>query len=172
MLFFDNGTSTTQDAGNWTPLLKNISSNPNSLKGDIQIEDVQIRGLLDFGQTNVGAAGLELKIYTQLSLDRVKFSQISWMAMQNESKQQFTITNSVFDTVMRDQARCRSCFAVRITGNKFIHSDDDSVALHQASYIQGPGGERENLLVEGNDFEDTTGVHILGARSAIVGGWH
>ena len=88
--------------------------------------------------------------------------------MQNEGIQRFAVTNSVFDTVMRDQARCRSCFAARIIGNKFVHSDDDSVALHQASYIQGAGVVREGLIVENNDFEDTTGVHILGARSAIV----
>ena len=170
IIAFDNGTSTTRDSGSWTPLFENISGSATALKGSIQIEDPQLRGLLDFGRVNVGGAGLELNNYTDLEFDRIKFYQIPYMAMQNEAIQRFTVSNSGFDTVMSDQARCRSCFAVRIIGNKFIHSNDDSVALHQASYVQGAGVVREGLIVEGNDFEDTLGVHILGARSAIIRG--
>ena len=130
------------------------------------------RGTLDFGQVNpqAGAPATELHNYTGITFDRGKFYQIPVMAMQQEFDLQFTVTNSIFDTVMRDQARCRSCFAVRIIGNKFLHSDDDSVALHQANYITGPGNIRENLVVEGNDFEDTTCIHILGARNLVVRG--
>ena len=170
ILVFDNGTSVSQDNGNWTPLFKNTSGSASSPKGSLEFEDIQIRGLLDFGQVNVGASGVELNNYTAVAFDRVKFYQMPWMAMQNESIDEFSVFDSTFDSVMRDQARCRSCFSARIIGNKFVHSDDDSVAFHQANYLQGPGLEGEGVVVEGNDFEDTTGVHILGAREAVVRG--
>lgn len=122
--------------------------------------DFHIRGLLDFGQTNVGSSTIELNNYAELKLSRMKFSQLPWMAMQPESIRLYSVTDSVFDSVMRDQARCRSCFSAFVTNNRFRHSDDDAVALHQANYIRGAGVIREGLHVENNELEDTAGIHI------------
>ncbi len=170
ILVYDSGTSVSYETGVWTPLLKNITGVPTSLKGSIQIEDMQFRGLLDFGRVNTGAAALELNNYTALHIDRAKFYQMPFMAMQNESIADFLVANSVFDTVLRDQARCRSCFSGRIIGNRFVHSDDDTVAFHQANYITAPGTVREGLVVEGNMFEDVQGISLIGGRLAIVRG--
>ena len=168
IIAFDNGTSTIQDRGDWTPLFERLEGSPSSLNGTFQVADVQIRGLLDFGQVNAGGPALEMNYFSAIDFDHVKFYQIPWMAMQLEGARAFTVTNSVFDSVMRDMARCRSCFSTRIIGNQFIHGDDDAVALHQAYYVKGPGTIREAIVVEGNDLEDVQGIHLIGARDAIV----
>ena len=84
ILAFDNGISTSQDTGNWTPLFANTSGSPAALKGSIQIEDLQFRGLLDFGRVNVGAAGFELNNYTDLEFDRA--SSIRYRGWQCRTK--------------------------------------------------------------------------------------
>jgi hypothetical protein len=168
ILAWDSGSSTSQDSGAWYNVFRHKTS-VNAVS-ELEFEDFQIRGVLDFGRTNTGGPALELNNYSGLKLNRVKFFQIPWMANQNEAIMKFTVTDSIFDTVMRDQARCRQCFADRIIGNKFIHSDDDSVALHTIDYLNAPGDVREGIVVEGNDFEDTTCVDIAGARSVVVRG--
>ena len=170
ILVFDNGTSTSQDSGAWYPLFKNTSGTAPNWKGSLEFEDFQIRGLLDFGRVNVGAASTELNNYLELRFDRMKWYQISWMAQQNESANRYSVIDSTFDTVMRDQARCRSCAQFTVKGSVFRHSDDDSVNDHQASYLNSPGQVRQSVVVEGNLFEDTDAVHILGARQTVVRG--
>jgi hypothetical protein len=170
ILVYDGGTAAPQGDPGHTPLFVNRNGSAGSPTGSLQFTNFQVRGLLDFGRANLGAPALELNNYVNIDLSNLRFYQIQNMAMANESIRRFSVLNSEFDTVMRDQARCRSCFAVRIIGNYFVHSDDDSVAVHQASYINGPGIIGEGVVVQGNDFEDTTGVHILHAwKASIVG---
>jgi hypothetical protein len=168
ILMWDASLSVGQGSPTWTPAFGNTGVSRANMRGSLQFEDMQFRGTLDFGRVNMGAAALELNFYKEISFDRVKIYQAPNMAMALEGIDTYRVQNSVFDTVMRDQARCRSCFNAIIRGNSFFHSDDDSVALHQANYIQGAGNIREGMVVEDNTFEDTTCIHILGARSAII----
>ena len=170
VLVWDAGQSVAQMSTTWTPAFGNTGISRANMRGSLQFEDLQFRGTLDFGRINTGAAALELNFYKEISFDRIRVYQAPNMAMALEGIDSYRVQNSTFDTVMRDQARCRSCFNAIVRGNRFLHSDDDSIALHQAGYIQGPGNIREGLIVEGNTFEDTTCIHILGARSAVVRG--
>lgn len=169
ILAFDNGTSGTCCSGaQWKPLFKNSTGSPTALKGVLQFEDFQVRGLLDFGRFDLGASSMEMLNYAGLHIDRVKFFNLGLMAMQNESVTEFSVTNSVFLNILRDQARCRSCLHSDVSYNSFMHSGDDSVALHQANYINGDGVIHDTEIVVGNYFEDTVGVNILGGRNVVV----
>lgn len=171
VLIFDAGTSGTQDTGNWTPLFKNLTGHGTAPSGHFQLEDLQVRGLVDFGRFNIGGPALEFDNYFSTHIDRVKFNQIPFMAMQIESSQQFSVTNSVFENVVRDQARCRSCFTTNVSFNVFKHSNDDSIALHQAAnYLQAVGQVGELHRVVGNYLEDTTCVHVIAARNLVLTG--
>lgn len=170
ILAWDNGSSAVQNVGNWTQMFLNTAGSSTTPTGYIQMEDFQIRGLLDFGRFNFGAAALELNNYYELKLSRMKFLNIPFMAMQPESIKVYSVRDSVFENVLRDQARCRSCFDKTVIGNTFRHSGDDSVAFHQANYITAAGAIGEAAVVTGNTFEDTQGIDIIGARDIIVTG--
>lgn len=136
----------------------------------LTFQDLQFRGFLDLGRVNVGGPAFYLNYFGGVSFDRSKFFQHPWMAMQIEGAGEYSVTNSVFDAVLRDQARCRTCSNVRIALNRFSRSDDDSVALHQSFYTTALGQGRRSLVVTGNIFEDTTGIAILGGREGTVTG--
>lgn len=168
ILMYDGGTSTTYNTGDWTPMFDSTSGSASAPAGSLEIQAIQFRGLLDFGRVNVGASVLQLNNFQAVTISDTHWYQLPFMAMQMESHRSFALFDSSFDLVVRDQARCRSCFNVQITGNRFTRSDDDSVALHQASYITGQGVVREGIIVANNIFEDTLGVSILGGRQIIV----
>lgn len=166
-----NQTILVHDAGPAnaiSALFQDLSFPVPAWNGSVELEDFQIRGLLDFGRVNTGAAMVILNDQLEIREDRMKFYQVSNMAQANELTNRFIVQDSIFDTVMRDQARCRSCFNILVKDNTFRHSDDDSVALHQYSNLNLPGEVRAAIVVEGNTFEDTTGIHILGAREVVV----
>jgi hypothetical protein len=168
ILMYDGGTSSTYNTGDWTPMFDNTSGSASAPAGTLEIQAVQFRGLLDFGRVNIGASVLQLNNFENVTISDTNWYQLPFMAMQMESHRAFALSNSTFDLVLRDQARCRSCFNVLITGNEFTRSNDDSVALHQASYINAQGTVREGIIVSDNIFEDTLGVSILGGRQVTV----
>ncbi len=176
ILMWDSGSQTTYAGTGWNPLFWNINAgSPSAPNGNFQIEDLQIRGTLDFGRKNQGAPAFAMNFYNSWTATRVKFYQIPFIATQNEGMKHYWVDNSMFDTVERDQARCRTCFDFKVTNSTFLHSDDDSVAAHQGNQLgaytlYGGGALRDSVLVEGNYFEDSTCVHILGGRNVIVRG--
>jgi len=168
ILMYDGGTSSTYNSGDWTPMFDSTSGSASAPSGTLEIQSIQFRGLLDFGRANIGASVLQLANFENVTISDTHWYQLPFMAMQMESHRAFALSNSSFDLVVRDQARCRSCFNVQIIGNTFKRSDDDSVALHQADYINAQGTVREGIVVADNIFEDTLGVSILGGRQVTV----
>jgi hypothetical protein len=166
---YDEGTSNI--AGN--PAHKCLfRSTTNTTKYPLTFRDLGFRGtLFDVGgRLNTGGPALFLDYYPSLSLINCRFSYLARMATQCEAAAQVTVTGCEFDTVMRDMIRFRSSRNITITGNRFRRCDDDAIALHQADYVQGAGKIRENITISGNTFEDTLGVHCLGARAITVSG--
>jgi hypothetical protein len=174
IIMLDTGNSTTQDSptpGAWTPWMRHtggVKAPPGN--GQLTFQDFQVRGLLDFGRVDIGAGVFELNRYSRISQVDMIFRQMPFISNQLENIGQYEVKGTLFDTSMRDGARCRACQSVRIIGNKFIHSDDDSVALHQNFTSNGAGEVGEDFVVMGNDFEDTMCVHILSARNAVIQG--
>jgi len=167
ILKWAEGSSTVINDPNWHPLFKNTSA---SLKGIVNFQDIQFQGTLvdalagGYGFINTGGPGFYMEHFQEVNFNNCRFYGISCFTMQFEWVYDFSVVNCEFDTCMRDQVRYRSSFNGIVAGCHFKHSDDDSVALHQASYVQGDGTIHEGFIVIHNIFEDTTAVHCLGAR--------
>lgn len=167
ILKWDEGSSSVIGNPNNHPMFKNTSA---SLKGRVNFSHLQFQGTLieglagGAGRVNVGGPGFYMEHFAEVNFDHCRFYGISNFAMSFEWVYGFAVTNCEFDTVMRDQVRYRSSFGGIVSNCTFRHSDDDSIALHQASYIQGTGTIHEGFIITNNYFEDTTGIHCLGPR--------
>lgn len=169
ILNWQEGTSSTYGSSGYHALFYNANS-ASPTYGNLTFESLQFRGTLGVGTTNVGGPALALNGFTSIKLLLCKFINATWMATQCEFIQNVLVEGCIFDSCMRDNCRFRSSFNVIINGNLFKHSDDDAVALHSNSIITTAGQMREGLIVTNNVFEDTCGVHILGARMVRIAG--
>lgn len=72
----------------------------------------------------------------------------------------------------RDGLHLKNSRNVRVTNNYFRYIGDDAIALslRTAVYLdlteEDPG--RDNLLISGNQIEDSNGILVLGAKNAII----
>ncbi len=171
IFMWDGGSGTTYNGTNWTPLWEDVGGSPAALRDRISFQDIQFRGTLDFGRVNLGASAIELNNYKAVRENKIRIYEAPNMAQQNESIRDVSVSDSEFDTDMHDMVRFRSTLGCTIvTGNHFIHSDDDAIALHQSSSIQGPGIIQECTVVANNTLEDTSGIHIMNGRNVSVHG--
>jgi hypothetical protein len=145
-------------------------------KGSLQFQDFGMRGLLDFGlvQNGLGTDAMILLNYTSLDFNRIHCYMMANGCSANEGVDMFNASNTVMEYIDASSWRCRSCFNVTIVGNHFSHTDDDSVDIHQASYLQPgvglAGSIRQNITVTGNTFVDAVPIHSLDARNLTVSG--
>ena len=171
VLKYDEGSSSAQGNAGYHALFLQLGVAYTSPRaGRLTFRDLGFEGtLLDVGgRVNIGAPVLALNYLEAIRVERCRFYGISFMATACEAIRNVLVEGCEFEAVMRDQARFRSSFNVRIVANLFKNSDDDSVALHQASFIDGAGYIREGIVVADNVFEDTNGVAILGGRMVTV----
>lgn len=145
-------------------------------KGGLQFEDIGMRGLLDFGlvQNGLGTDAMILLNYTSLDFNRIHCYMMANGCSANEGIAMFNASNTLMEYIDASSWRCRSCKDVTIVDNHFMHTDDDSVDIHQASFLQPgvgiPGSIRQNITVTGNTFTDAVPIHSLDARNLTVTG--
>ena len=140
-----------------------------TLGGDLAFRNLGITGtFFTNGNVNQGGSAFFLNYFNSIYINDCRFYGMANMVTQCEAIKEVFYTNNECDSNVRDNCRFRSSFNCIVMGNRFLHSDDDAVALHQANYIQGSGNIREALIVANNTFEDTCGIHILGGRNTIV----
>lgn len=167
ILKWDEGTNATYLGTGWKALMRRGTF---EMKGRLVFQDLQFQGtLLDpGGRVNTGGPAMDLNYFTEVVINRCRFYGIANMATSGEGVRNIRVTDNEFEAVMRDQVRFRSAFNAIVTGNHFKNSDDDSVALHQATNLSDPGEIREGIVVANNIFEDTTGIAILSGRQVNV----
>lgn len=168
ILKWDHGTDTgytTQRS-----MFKSLGSTyGGQAKGSLSFSGLQFQGMYNEG-TIGGGCVFQLEYFTNITVEDCRFYAIGDFAMACEAIYEVRIVGNEFDTIVRDACRFRSSHNVFISKNRFVHADDDSVALHQANYITGLGRQRRVIIITDNVFEDTTGISCLMARETIITG--
>ncbi|SOE82086.1 hypothetical protein SAMN05446927_5395 [Caballeronia arationis] len=139
------------------------------MKGSVEFSHLCVKGTFaEGGYVERGGTSIALNYYRSIYIHHCRFVNKSQMNMANEYIVSAQVQHNEFDSTCRDMARFRSSWNCFIAQNRFLHCDDDAVALHQAVYVSGTGNIREGIIVADNTFEDTCGIHILGGRVVNV----
>lgn len=166
ILYWDGGSDTVFDT---QKRLFSQVAGPSTVKYWLEFRDLQIQGALGT-RLNVGGAAIGCDWFKRIGIFNCKFYNLPYMATQCEGVDHVIVQGCVFENVLRDQVRFRSSRNVTVVNNHFLHSADDSVALHQRSDRTAVGQQVERIVIANNIFEDTLGIQCLGARSIAVTG--
>ena len=135
ILCWDEGFGQDANSLTYKALFRNTA---HGEKGALIFGDLQFRGRFVEGKRNNGGPALFLNDYDSIVLAYCRFfGSLTWRRSANPfdtSKSSVAILIPWFD-----MCRFRSSSSVVISGNRFRHSDDDAIALHQAEYVQGAG---------------------------------
>lgn len=147
--------------------------------GPVAFCDLQFRGL--FGQTGYVALGDDPGSFTQpndqvmllmnlseIRFERVRFKNIVNFAMLLELVDKLVVVDCDFDTVARDSIHARNVRNCLISRNRFIHSDDNPIAIGQTESREDAGENGEVVIITDNSFEDTPSVSVSAARQTII----
>jgi polygalacturonase len=180
-----NGNLTFKGDGETTTILKyselqsqgrffnSFNNDPN--KGDIIFENLQIQGTLDVNPGRYIGSALYLWYFKNVIIRNCKFKNIAAATMVIEQCQSFKCIDSIFEDIAADGARARDTLDCLVTGNKFLRTGDDPIALHLTggSYsLLKPNPQAERFIVSNNTAINCAGscALVAGARKTIITG--
>jgi hypothetical protein len=167
ILKYWEGTGTDQQ-GN---LFSNVTNNP--AKGALIFQDLQIQGSLG---TRTGRRGnpMWLDYYSEVLINSCKFYNIAAMAMDFHYCGSFKCIDSHFENIAADGVRARDTLDCLVTGNKFLRTGDDPIALHLTGGTSPPKAnpQAERFIVSNNTVVNCAGACVLvsGGRKTIITG--
>jgi hypothetical protein len=154
-------------------LFFNADNTPN--KGDLTFQDLQIQGTLDTISGRYIACPMYLWFFNNITIQNVKFKNVASASMIIEQCQSFKCIDSIFEDIAADGARARDTLDCIVTGNKFLRTGDDPIALHLTggSYsLLKPNPQAERFIVSNNTVINCDGgcVLVSGGRKTIITG--
>lgn len=141
----------------------------SSNTSNIGFEDFRITGtaLTHLSETNQSQTFSGSTI-TGLRMTNVTIEKVRFMATSFSYVNDAVISGCRFRYCVRDGARFTNSYNVRIEGNHFFAVVDDAVALHSLDAATVPVGA--GFVVNGNTFEQSQGIKVLGAKALTIAG--